>query len=212
HGYIESPPSRQQHCGAEQKPDNPSSAKCDEAFANYRAAGGQNSHWYNFMSVVAHHEGRKVVKGTEHVCGFDGETWNPAPYDTPANWPVTSFNSGQQTFVWDISYGPHFSDTEELVFYITKPGFSFDPTRELTWADFEDQPFCDESIVPGDFSTNSAVEADMANSHINVTCNVPSRSGRHVIFAEWGRNEHTYERFFSCVDVDFGWSHPNFEK
>jgi predicted carbohydrate-binding protein with CBM5 and CBM33 domain len=51
HGWIESPPSRQQHCGVEVKPDNPSSSKCNDAFSKY---GGSSSHWYNFMSVVAH--------------------------------------------------------------------------------------------------------------------------------------------------------------
>jgi chitin-binding protein len=32
---------------------------------------------------------------------------------------------------------------------------------------------------------------------------VPARSGRHVIYAEWGRNQFTFERFSSCMDVVF---------
>jgi predicted carbohydrate-binding protein with CBM5 and CBM33 domain len=34
-------------------------------------------------------------------------------------------------------------------------------------------------------------------------CTVPSRTGRHVIYAEWGRNLFTFERFHGCVDVVF---------
>src|SRR4029453_8691786 len=34
-------------------------------------------------------------------------------------------------------------------------------------------------------------------------CTLPQRSGRHVIYAEWGRNQWTYERFHSCVDGVF---------
>ncbi|MEX2963344.1 lytic polysaccharide monooxygenase [Microbulbifer sp. TYP-18] len=211
HGYVESPPSRQQHCGVEIKPDNPSGTKCNEPFANYLTIGGQNSHWYNFMSVLVHNQGRKVVKTTKHVCGFDSETWNPmptpdplpTPWDTPADWPTTSITSGPETFVWDITYGPHFSDTEEFVFYITRPEFTFDANRDLDWNDFEAAPFCDEQMIPGDFSSNPNISADLIANHISVNCNIPVRSGRHVIFAEWGRNEWTFERFFSCIDVTF---------
>jgi predicted carbohydrate-binding protein with CBM5 and CBM33 domain len=32
---------------------------------------------------------------------------------------------------------------------------------------------------------------------------VPQRSGRHVIYAEWGRNQWTYERFHGCIDAQF---------
>ena len=33
---------------------------------------------------------------------------------------------------------------------------------------------------------------------------VPERQGRHVIYAEWGRNHFTFERFHGCVDVVIG--------
>jgi chitin-binding protein len=37
---------------------------------------------------------------------------------------------------------------------------------------------------------------------------VPQRSGRHVIYAEWGRNLWTYERFHGCIDAQFSGNPP----
>jgi chitin-binding protein len=37
---------------------------------------------------------------------------------------------------------------------------------------------------------------------------VPSRTGRHVIYAEWGRTPPTFERFHGCIDAQFSGSPP----
>ena len=208
HGWIETPPSRKQHCGVEVTPDNPSSDKCDDAFSKFT---GPNEHWYGFMSVFALNGGRKVVKTTTNVCGFDGGFHGPAagPWDTAAAWPVTPFSSGEQTFTWNIQYGPHFSDTEEMVLWITKPGFTFNADAALQWDQLEADPFCDEQIIPGDFSSNPKMSANQGANTISVTCDVPERSGRHIIYGEWGRSQGgSLERFFGCVDVDFGGGPP----
>jgi len=39
-------------------------------------------------------------------------------------------------------------------------------------------------------------------------CTVPSRTGRHVIYGEWGRTPPTFERFHGCVDVQFSGNPP----
>ncbi|HEX7028878.1 MAG TPA: lytic polysaccharide monooxygenase, partial [Gammaproteobacteria bacterium] len=198
HGLIESPKSRNWLCGAEIKPDQASGTACAPAFANDFNGG------YQFMSVLTHAQGRKVVKNTTNVCGFDSETWGggATPWDTAMNWPTQSMSAGSRTFTWNISWGPHFDDTAEFVYYITTSGFQFDPNRRLTWSDFESQPFCNLSYTHG--GNNPGVVADVGAAKFHTTCNVPSRSGHHVIYAEWGRNQWTYERFHGCVDVQFG--------
>ena len=39
-------------------------------------------------------------------------------------------------------------------------------------------------------------------------CTVPSRTGRHVIYAEWGRTPPTFERFHGCIDAQFSGTPP----
>lgn len=41
------------------------------------------------------------------------------------------------------------------------------------------------------------------NNKFHMNCTLPARSGHHVIYAEWGRNQSTNERFHSCIDVAY---------
>ncbi|MBL4673193.1 MAG: cellulose binding domain-containing protein, partial [Arenicella sp.] len=42
------------------------------------------------------------------------------------------------------------------------------------------------------------------------SCVLPERTGRHVVYGEWGRNFFTFERFHGCIDVSFeGSGNPN---
>lgn len=204
HGLIQSPPSRNWFCGAVTKPDQVTNGVaqfpvCGDAFAINQIAG------YNFMSVLTHTQGRSVVGPRSNVCGFNSETWNGGPtvWDQPIDWPTTNMSSGMQTFTWNISWGPHFSDTQEFRYWITKPSFQFQVGQPLSFNDFEDQPFCVLSYNDANPSGNPDVIPDKANALFQTRCNVPQRSGRQVIYAEWGRNQFTFERFHSCVDVKF---------
>ena len=47
----------------------------------------------------------------------------PTVWDQPIDWPTTNMTAGLQTFTWNISWGPHFSDTQEFRYWITKPSF-----------------------------------------------------------------------------------------
>ncbi len=206
HGFVDSPGARNYFCGKVTKPDEVANgvAKypvCGDAFANDFNGG------YSYMSVLNHHQGRKVLgPSTRNVCGFDSETWQggKTPWDNAINWPVNNINSGSLVFSWDISNGPHFDDTSDFRYWITKPGFVYQVGRELTWADFEDQPFCDLPYNDDNPSAYPNVRAEKGTAHIHTTCTVPSRSGRHVIYAEWGREPPTYERFHGCIDVQIG--------
>ncbi|HSC66458.1 MAG TPA: lytic polysaccharide monooxygenase [Cellvibrio sp.] len=206
HGFVDSPGARNYFCGKVTKPDEVANGTakypvCGEAFATDFNGG------YSYMSVLNHHQGRKVLGPVaKNVCGFDSETWKggKTPWDNSINWPVNNINSGSQVFSWDISNGPHFDDSSDFRYWITKPGFVYQVGRELTWADFEDEPFCDLPYNDDNPGAYPNVRADKATAHVHTTCTVPSRSGRHVIYAEWGREPPTYERFHGCIDVQIG--------
>lgn len=203
HGVMSDPASRNWNCGAITKPDTAEAGSaCAEAFEGDFEGG------YQFMSVLTHDLGRKGVSPLpDNVCGFDSETWDggATPWDKPIDWPTTPMSAGEQTFTWDISWGPHFGDTEEFVYYITKPGFEYQVGEPLTWDDFESEPFCD--LTGYDDSNPGAtpnITTEKGDSLFHTQCEVPERSGRHVIYGEWGRNYFTYERFHGCIDVEFG--------
>lgn len=206
HGFVDSPGARNYFCGKVTKPDEVANGTakypvCGDAFATDFNGG------YSYMSVLNHHGGRKELGPVaKNVCGFDSETWRggKTPWDNSIDWPVNNINSGSQLFSWDISNGPHYDDTSDFRYWITKPGFVYQVGRELTWADFEDQPFCDLAYNddrPGDYPN---VRAEKATARIHTTCTVPARTGRHVIYAEWGREPPTLERFHGCIDVQIG--------
>ncbi len=202
HGVMSEPASRNWTCGAITKPDTaPAGSACAEAFEGDFQGG------YQFMSVLTHDLGRKGVSPLpDNVCGFDSETWQggATPWDKPIDWPTNDISPGPLTITWDIPWGPHFDDTEEFVYYITKPDFQYEVGKPLTWDDFESEPFCDltgyDDTNPG-ATPNSTPEK--GSSLFHTECVVPERTGRHVIYGEWGRNYYTYERFHGCIDVQF---------
>ena len=149
---------------------------------------------YQFMSVLTHTQGRATVNQLpEHVCGFDSETWNggPTPWDSAIDWPVVNISAGNRKFSWNISWGSHFEDTEEFRYWITKPDFHFQVGVPLSWSDFESEAFCKLNYDDTNPTGNLKIVPDKDNSLFHTYCDVPERSGRHVIYAEWGRNQWT---------------------
>ncbi|MBA3662082.1 MAG: lytic polysaccharide monooxygenase [Gammaproteobacteria bacterium] len=211
HGVIESPASREQFCGVESKPDEiykdkMTHEKCRPIMT--KEDGTMDNSVYNFMAVLTHtigHSTKTIEQLPKYVCGFASEMWSggKTPWDRANDWPTTLIAGGQQKFTWNISWGNHFGDTEEFVYWITKPNFQFDPKKELTWNDFEATPFCNLKYNDQTPNANPNVVPDKANNRFITTCTVPTRKNRSVIYAEWGRNKNTYERFHSCIDVLF---------
>lgn len=211
HGIIESPASREAFCGMESKPDeiyreSMTHEKCRPIMT--KEDGSMDNSIYNFMAVLTHTTGRSnksIDQLPTNVCGFNSENWGrgKTPWDKAMDWPTVLINGGTQQFIWNISWGNHFSDTEEFVYWITKADFKFDPTKELTWDDFESTPFCKLSYNDAQANANPNIIPDKTNNRFTTTCNVPLRQNRAVIYAEWGRNKSTYERFHSCIDVEF---------
>jgi predicted carbohydrate-binding protein with CBM5 and CBM33 domain len=189
--------------------------------------GSANNLTYNFMQVVSHTYGKKAV-GTigsqsrdaqdnylpSNVCGFDSEGFdssNPnkgrgkTPWDKSiSNWPTVNMASNAvNTIIWDIQWGNHYSDTKEFVYYITKPNFVYEAGKELTWDDFEAQPFCDLQYDPSNPNANSNITLSADKNSFATKCHIPARSGHQVIYGEWGRTAPTYERFHGCIDAVF---------
>ena len=209
HGLVEEPPSRNWICGVETKPHEVSNGggatpECAAAF-DFEDGG------YQFMSVLTHDVGRAGVSPLPtNVCGFDSETWGggKTPWDAPMDWPTTPMTAGRNEIKWNIFWGPHFSDTEEFRHWITKPDFQFDPTQPLSWDDFETDAFCVQFYNDNVPDANPDVIPLYGTTQFRTFCEVPAREGHHVIYAEWGRNEWTYERFHGCIDVQFGPAAP----
>ncbi|MBN4055314.1 lytic polysaccharide monooxygenase, partial [bacterium AH-315-K03] len=202
HGMIENPGARNYYCGYITKPDEVINGvaeypECGGAFAEDPSGG------YQFMSVLSHTEGRAVVSPLpSNVCGFDSETWQggKTPWDMPIDWPVNDISAGRQVFTWNITWGPHFGDTSDFRYWITKSDFQFQVGQALTWDDFESTTFCSLDYNDDTPNANPDVIPEPNNALFHTYCTVPARSGRHVIYVEWGREPPTYERFHGCVD------------
>jgi chitin-binding protein len=212
HGLVQDPPARNWFCGAITKPDH-----VQNGVAQYPVCGGaffapgvEPTAGYSFMSVLTHTTGRAGVGPRTNVCGFNSETWNGAAtvWDQPIDWPTVPMTAGTRNFVWNISWGPHFSDSADFRYWITKPGFVWQTGRALSFSDFEDLPFCDLAYNDATPNANPNLIPDKANALFTTRCTVPSRSGRHVIYAEWGRTPPTFERFHGCIDASFSGTPP----
>jgi chitin-binding protein len=212
HGLVQDPPARNWFCGALTKPDQVQNGVaqypvCGNAFF---ATGIEPTAGYSFMSVLTHTTGRAGVGPRTNVCGFNSETWNGAAtvWDQPIDWPTVPMTAGPRNFTWNISWGPHFSDTSDFRYWITKSSFVWQTGKPLSFSDFEDAPFCDLAYNDATPNANPNLVPDKANAMFLTKCTVPARTGRHVIYAEWGRTPPTFERFHGCIDAQFSGSPP----
>jgi chitin-binding protein len=206
HGLMQSPPSRSWICGNDTKMHEvPSGTAKTPACSTAFNFGKESS--YNFMAVLTHGLGRsKVTPLPKNVCGFDAEPWNggKTPWDVAMAWPTTPVTAGPMDITWNISWGNHFDDTDEFAYWITKSNFVFSKDKELTWEDFEAEPFCLLKYDDKTPTANPDIVPDLSKSLFKTRCTLPARSGHHVIYGEWGRRPITYERFHGCIDVAYG--------
>ncbi len=214
HGLIESPASREYFCGKITRPEHTESGELpyEQCRPILKKEGKYNNDIYQFMAVLSHSRGYyQSTHLPANVCGFDSEAFlgRATPWDAAIDWPMNPIVAGSKEFVWDISYGPHFSDTEHFRYWITRPDYQFEVGKPLQWTDLEQEPFCELPWDDQQPNKNPDIWADKPNNKFHMKCTVPPREGRHVIYAEWGRTAPTNERFHACVDVNYSAQQEN---
>lgn len=104
-------------------------------------------------------------------------------------WSKVNISPGTTTFQWKLTAN---HVTASWKYYITKDGW--DQNAPLSRSSFDLTPFC--SINYG----GAKPPVDYAS-----TCNVPAKSGYHVILAVWEVAD-TANAFYNVIDVNFGGS------
>ncbi|PHM72552.1 lytic polysaccharide monooxygenase [Xenorhabdus sp. KJ12.1] len=100
-------------------------------------------------------------------------------------WHHVPVNKGQNTFKWHLT-ARH--STTSWQFFITKP--DWDPNKPLARAQFDLTPFCSQE----DHGKRPPQE-------VNIDCEVPERSGYHVILGVWTIAD-TSNAFYQVIDAD----------
>ncbi|RJX40113.1 chitin-binding protein [Paenibacillus pinisoli] len=105
---------------------------------------------------------------------------------TNTRWKKVNMTGGKQTFTWKLT-AAHVSDNWR--YYITKK--DWDPSKPLTRADLEPEPFC--------FIDYKDAKPPSTVSH---ECSVPTdRSGYHLILGVWEIAD-TVNAFYQVIDVN----------
>ncbi|WP_411070067.1 lytic polysaccharide monooxygenase [Streptomyces sp. cmx-4-25] len=168
HGYTDSPVSRQQLCG------NGTVRGCGQIQWEPPSVEGPKGF-----------PARGPVDGT--ICAGGNGRFSELDDPRGGNWPATALTAGRDhTFVWRIS-ARH--ATTDFRYYVTKDGW--DPTKPLTRADLDPQPFL--TVPFGGRQPSSTV------THTGV---LPQKSGRHLILGVWNIAD-TGNAFYACSDVKF---------
>ena len=178
HGTMTAPASRIWRCYQE-GPQTPQSAGCQAI----SAAGGASSlyDWNGIRQGDANGNHQSKVPNGQLCSGGDPNYFKGQ--DLARNdWTATNISAGSYTFRWNNSAA---HQTLYYRYYITNNGYN--PTTPLRWSDLS--LICE---TPPEGALNNPAH----------TCNIPSRSGRHVIYGVWQRSD-SPEAFYSCSDVVF---------
>jgi predicted carbohydrate-binding protein with CBM5 and CBM33 domain len=182
HGSMSDPASRVYTCWKE-GPDSPDTAACQAAVA---ASGTQAFYDWNEVSLLEAGGRHQQLIPDGQLCSAGRAKYRGLDL-ARSDWPAKKISAGPQQLAYHAT-APHLYGT--FTFYITKSGWS--PTSTLRWADLE---------KIGDWTGT--------NPPWNWTVNVPSRSGRALIYSIWQRYNGSNEAFYTCSDVDFGGGNPD---
>src|SRR5215211_1324632 len=177
HGTMSDPPSRVYNCWRE-GPESPDSAACRAAVA---AGGTQALYDWNEVSLLEAGGRHQQLIPDGKLCSAGRDKYRGLALPR-ADWPAKHISAGSQTLRYHAT-APHLYG--KFTFYITRAGWS--PTSSLRWSDL---------VQIAEYTQNNPSWA--------WTVNVPSRSGRHVIYSIWQRFNGSNEAFYTCSDVDFG--------
>lgn len=165
HGYMESPASRALLCKDKQNT--------------------------NCGAVQYEPQSLEAVGGFPETGPADGQITGAGIFkelyeQTTTRWKKVDMTGGKQTFTWKLT-AAHVSDNWR--YYITKK--DWDPSKPLTRADLEPEPFC--------FIDYKGAKPPFTVSH---ECDVPTdRSGYHLILGVWEIAD-TVNAFYQVIDVN----------
>jgi predicted carbohydrate-binding protein with CBM5 and CBM33 domain len=169
---------------------NPTNPACAEAVR----LGGKQPLWDWFGNLISNAAGRhrEIIP--------DGKLCGPtAKYDAynivHSAWPVTQLQSGATIRMRYNAWAPHPGTWYQ---YVTRDGW--DPNQPLRWSDLEPTPFDQITNPPIDGSGPHGAEYTWQ-------ARLPNKSGRHIIYSIWQRND-SPEAFYNCADVVFGGQPP----
>jgi predicted carbohydrate-binding protein with CBM5 and CBM33 domain len=182
HGTMNSPFSRVYKCWQE-GPESPDSAACAAAVA---AGGTQALYDWNEVSQLEAGGRHQQIIPDGQLCSAGRSKYRGLDL-ARADWPATSISAGSRTLTYHAT-APHLYGT--FTFYITRAGWS--PTQPLRWSDL---------VQLASYTQN--------NPTWSWNVNIPSRSGRHVIYSIWQRFNGSNEAFYTCSDVNFGGGNPD---
>ncbi len=202
HGSIQTPASRVYKCRFEDNPENPQDPACAAAVA----FAGTPQFLYDWTAIrqgdAAGQHQTVVPDGT--LCGGGGTDY--AGLDLArSDWRATTIEAdgdGNFEFIYQATAA---HSTQDMLFYVTRQGW--DPSLPLTWEDLDliDEPGNpSDPIDPFCHLTDVTLETVAGLGDVyRMVCPLPARSGRHVIYHVWQRDD-SPEAFYACVDVLMG--------
>ncbi len=179
HGTMSDPPSRVYVCKAE-NPENPKSAACKAAVA---AGGTQAFYDWNEVSLLEAGGRHRELIPDGKLCSAGRDKYRGLDL-VRSDWPAKRISPGPLTITYHAT-APHANSNFE--FYVTRAGWS--PTQPLRWSDL---------VHITTFNNQNPT------TFTNWTINIPSRTGRHILYSIWQRVVGSNEAFDTCSDVDFG--------
>ncbi len=202
HGSIQTPASRIYKCRFEDNPENPQDPACAAAIE----FAGNNQFVYDWAGIRqgdADGQHQEVVPDGQ-ICAGGGPEY--AGLDLPRDdWRATAIapdGNGNFEFIYHASV-PH--STRDMLFYVTRQGW--DSSQPLTWEDLDliDEPGNPEDPVDPFCHLTSVTQETLpgVGEVYRMVCPLPVRSGRHVIYHVWQRDD-SPEAFYGCIDVILG--------
>ncbi|MFF3602139.1 lytic polysaccharide monooxygenase [Streptomyces sp. NPDC002463] len=181
HGAVFNPVSRIAACYAE-GPETPKSQVCKDLVAD---SGTQPLYDWNEVNIANAAGQHQALIPDGKLCSANREKYRALDW-ARTDWPATAVAAGSFDFKFRVT-APH---SGTMTVYITKAGF--DPTHPLKWSDLDPTPVAV-------YNTGRTA----TDGYYNFTGTFPARTGRHIVYKIWQRND-SPEAFYSCSDVTFG--------
>ncbi|MEX0173161.1 lytic polysaccharide monooxygenase auxiliary activity family 9 protein [Streptomyces sp. LMG1-1-1.1] len=181
HGAVFNPVSRVAACYAE-GPETPKSQVCKDLVAD---SGTQPLYDWNEVNIANADGQHQALIPDGKLCSANRAKYRALDW-ARTDWPATAVAAGSFDFKVRVT-APH---SGTMTIYLTKAGF--DPTQPLKWSDLDATPVAVYN------TTRTSTDG-----YYRFTGNLPARTGRHIVYQVWQRND-SPEAFYSCSDVTFG--------